>query len=248
MRPSFSVITLWALLLPFAAPVSAQTQPGPTPQTPDLLGIYPGMPERAARAQLQRHSTTARVTSELDMSFFMMVPERNRDMVRVYLTQAPNESAVWLIQRSQNFDPQNTMTVKALLAGLHEKYGKATLTMDRGGGGLYLFWIFDPSGKLLAASDQDLTGCSSSNFINYIRTGPPPTLNSIEQACFRSFFAVTAMLNQRDAETLQAYTVELVNLPYMFKAATNTLNANNAAADKARRAQLKKADQNKPSF
>jgi hypothetical protein len=139
--------------------------------------------------------------------------------------------------------------VKALLSGLHEKYGKETLTMDRGGGGLYLFWIFDPSGKLLATADPALTGCinSGTDFINYSLRGVAPTLSSIEQTCFRSLFAVTAMLN-RSGETLAAYSVELVNLPYMLKAATNTRNANNEAAGKARREQSKKADQNKPSF
>jgi hypothetical protein len=45
-----------------------------------------------------------------------------------------------------------------------------------------------------------------------------------------------------------AYTVEFVNMPYALSAATNTLNANNAAADKARQDLVNKANQEKPSF
>jgi len=231
-----------------AAPVQCQTA-GATPGTPDLLGIYPGMPMMAARTQLQKHSKTAPVLSNTDpdSGFWMMIPD-SRDQTNVFLTRAPNESAVWMIQRSQNFTATEPMSVTALLNALREKYGKETLTMDRGGGGLYLFWIFDQSGKLRPSADQGLTGCSGGSFINYSVNGPPRTPNSIEQACFQSFFAVTAMLNRHDAEMLQAYTVELVNIPYAVSAATNTLNANNAAADKARQDLVNKANQKKPSF
>jgi hypothetical protein len=75
-----------------------------------------------------------------------------------------------------------------------------------------------------------------------------PDRNAIEQGCFRSFFAVTAMLNRRGSELLQAYNIDLVNLPYALKAATVTANAKNAAADQARRNQIEKADQAKPKF
>lgn len=47
---------------------------------------------------------------------------------------------------------------------------------------------------------------------------------------------------------LQAYSVELMNLPYMLKAATNTLNANNVESGKARQEQLHRANENKPTF
>jgi hypothetical protein len=182
-----------------------------------------------------------------DSGFSMMIPD-SRDQTNVFLTRAPNESAVWMIQRSQNFTATEPMSETALLTALREKYGKETLTMDRGDGGLYLFWIFDQSGKLRSTADQGLTGCSGGSFINYSVNGPPQTPNSIEQACFQSFFAVTAMLNRHDAQMLQAYTVELVNIPYAVSAATNTLHANNAAADKARQDLLIKANQEKPSF
>jgi hypothetical protein len=35
----------------------------PTPHTPDLLGIYPGMPAAAARTQMQKLSSTVNVQS-----------------------------------------------------------------------------------------------------------------------------------------------------------------------------------------
>ena len=241
-------VSLALITLAAAAPAQCQTA-GAAPRTPELLGLYPGMPTMAARTQLQKHSKTAPVLSNTDpdSGFWMMIPD-SRDQTNVFLTRAPNESAVWMIQRSQNFTVTEPMSETALLTALREKYGKETLTMDRGGGGLYLFWIFDQSGKLRPSADQGLTGCSGGSFINYSVNGPPRTPNSIEQACFQSFFAVTAMLNRHDAEMLQAYTVELVNIPYAVSAATNTLNANNAAADKDRQDLLIKANQKKPSF
>jgi hypothetical protein len=247
LRPAICL----TLSLAAAAAIAAQNQSGPTPQAPELLGIYPGMPMLAARAQLQRHSQAAQVRtdSDPDSGFGLMIADpANRDQINVFLTRAPNVAAVWMIQRSQNFSPQSPMSQSALLAALHDKYGKETLTMDRGGGGLYLFWIFDSTGKLLASADQGLTGCSGSSFINHISNGPPQSPNAIEQACFRAFFAVTAMLNRRDAQMLEAYTVELVNLPYALKAATNTRDAADADAERARQDQLRKANQNKPKF
>ena len=226
----------------------AQTAPGPTPQTPDLLGIYPGMPAAAARAQLQKRSSTINVLT-ISTGFSLNIPDpMTREAISVYLTQPPNDQSVWMIQRSQNFSTQNPMSQNALMTALREKYGKETLTNDRGGGGLYVYWIYDQTGKPLSSADMGLTGCMGINFVNYVRIGPPQQPNAIEQNCFRSFFAVTAMLNRHDAQLLEAYTVELVNLPYALKAATATANAGNAAADQSRRNQLEKGDQNKPKF
>jgi len=42
--------------------------------------------------------------------------------------------------------------------------------------------------------------------------------------------------------------VQLVNLPYAYKAAMNTVAAKNAAANKARQDQINNANQNKPTF
>ena len=228
----------------------AQTPAGSTPTTPDLLGIYTGMPARAARTQLQKHSANINVTTEATSdTLTLTIPDpMNRDMVRVYLTGPPNDPAVWMIERSQGFSPQNPMSKNALLTALREKYGKETLTNDRGGGGLYVYWIFDQNGRLLPMADMGLSGCNPAFYVNYVRGGAPPSPNTIEQTCARSFFAVIAMLNQRDAQLLESYQVDLVNLPYAWKAATVTANANHAAADEARRIQIEKADQKKPKF
>ena len=68
--------------------------------TPDLLGIYPGMPSAAAQAQLQKHSDSVNVQPSAT-GFALAFPDpKNRDQITVYLTQPPNDPpAVWMIQR-----------------------------------------------------------------------------------------------------------------------------------------------------
>jgi hypothetical protein len=239
-------VVFLAGMMGLAGLAAAQSLPA-TPRTPDLLGIYPGMPEHAARAQLQKLSSTINVQtlSPASTGFSLTIPNQNRETIAVYLTQEPNDPFVWLIERGQNFGQSNPMSKSALLAALREKYGKETMTWDKGGGGLYFYWIFDPSGKLLATADERLKGCSGGGF-NISR---PANGRADLDYCYRSFFAVTASLNLlSDNNQLQSYNVELVNLPYAFAAATVSMNANNKAADQARRDQENKADQNKPPF
>jgi len=230
-----------------AAPVRAQSLPA-TPHTPDLLGLYPGMPNLAARNQLQKHSDAVNVrsASQAETGFGMTIPA-TRDMVTVSLTLPPNDSTVWMIQRSQTFDTVNVMSQEALMAGLRSKYGQETMTSDHGGGGLYVYWIFDKNGKLVTTPDKDLQGCSGSLFITNMRTGPDPS-NPVTDKCYSSFLAVTAMLNRGNAGMLQGYNVELVNLPYAVQAAKITKGASDAAANKAKQDQLNKANQNRPTF
>jgi hypothetical protein len=248
--PSLSRVSLVGLCLVSigVAAALAQSAPGPTPQTPDLLGIYPGMSAAAARAQLQKRSSTINVMNSSPPDGFSLSPDpTNQEMISVYLTLPPNDQAVWMIQRTQTFTTQNPMSQNALMTALREKYGKETLTNDRGGA-LYVYWMYEQNGKLLSSADMDLTGCMGIKFVNYVRIGLPRQPNTLEQNCFRSFFAVTAMLNRSGPELLGSYNVELVNLPYALKAATATGNANNAAADQERRNQIEKGDQNKPKF
>ena len=242
-----SVVGLCLVSIGVAAAL-AQTPNAPPPQTPDLLGIYPGMPALAARAQLQKRSSTINVMTGMNEFSLNIMDSTSPEGIKIYLTLPPNDQAVWMIQRTQTFTTQNPMSLNALMTALREKYGKETLTSDRGGGGLYVYWIYEHNGKLLSSADMGLTGCMGINFINYVRIGPPRQPNTIEQSCFRSFFAVTAMLNRSGPELLGAYTVELVNLPFALKAAIATGNANNAAADQGRRNQIEKGDQNKPKF
>jgi hypothetical protein len=244
------VLTLAALLILISSGVQAQNQSAAIPHSPDLLGIYPGMPANAARLQLQKHSTDFQLQTtrspEEGFSLTILDPQ-NFDNVEVFLTLEPNPSAVWMVRRTQNISNTNPMSKSALLAGLHNKYGKETLSQDRGGGGTNLYWIFDQSGHLLPSADAGLMGCSGNNFISNIRNGPGNVPLGL-QPCYASFFAVAATINNRDAELVAGYSVELVNLPYAFQAASATANAKNAQADEARRKAVTGADQNKPTF
>ncbi|HZR32975.1 MAG TPA: hypothetical protein VFA76_14110 [Terriglobales bacterium] len=243
------------LLFAFVAGVwetSAQNLP-PTPRTPDLMGIYPGMPASAARAQLQKRSSTVNVRSAwpADSGFGLNISDpTGREGTNVNLTLAPNDPMVWWITRSQAYqNPGPPLMLNTVLTALREKYGKETMTHDQGGGGLYVFWIFDQSGKLLATADPTLQGCNSGQFSLYMRNGLPPAPTQVEQTCFKSYFAVKASFNSASADgMLNSYTVELVNLPYAYRAAMNTANEKKAADQKAQQELKKRGEQNKPSF
>lgn len=226
----------------------------PTPHTPDLLGIYPGMPASAARAQLQKRSSTVyvRSASPADSGFGLNIPDlKNPEGTNVNLTLAPNDPTVWWITRSQSYYQGSggpPLMLNTVLTALREKYGKETMTHDQGGGGLYVFWLFDQSGKLLATADPTLQGCNSGQFSLYMRNGLPQAPTPVEQACFKSYFGVKAGFNSAADGMLNSYTVELVNLPYAYRAAMNTANAKKAADQKAQQELIKRGDQNKPSF
>lgn len=242
---SYSVALLVSLVL--SAVGVAQTLPA-TPHTPDLLGLYPGMTKQAARTQLQKHSDDVNVQNTSANSMSLVLPNQNRDIVTVSLTQPPNDPpGVWMIQRSQNFDVRNAMSKDALLEAVREKYGKESLMSDHGGGGQYYYWVFDKSGKLLAKADPRYMNCNGSLFINNMTNGPDQT-NESNELCYSSFIGITLNLNMRDAQLLQAYSLELVNMPYAVAAATVTMNANKGAADKARQDVIDQANKNKPKF
>src|SRR6202000_3202769 len=117
-----------------------------------------------ARAALQKHSNSVNVqpASRPEAGFGLHVTDpRNPDMIDVYLTDAPNDPYVWMIQRTQNFSGRDgtPLSLDVVLGALRQKYGKETMTMDRGGGGLYVYWLFDQSGRLLSSGDQNLQGC-----------------------------------------------------------------------------------------
>ena len=237
-------ILLLLVLLGFTAPAPGQN----LPHTPDLLGLYPGMPSLAARAQLQKHSSDVYVQDISGTAFGMTIPDpKNRDQISVFLTLSPNEPTVWMIQRAQTFDPGVSMSKENLLTALRQKYGKENLSADHGGGGLYYYWVFDHSGKLLATADPRFMGCSGNSFITNMSHGPDKT-NDVLALCYGSFLGLTLYVNMRDAQLVRTYSVELVNMPYAVAAATITMNVNKAAAEKARQAELNKANQNKPAF
>ncbi len=245
------------LLIAFVAgafPAPAQNLP-PTPRTPDLLGIYPGMPASAARALLQKRSSTVNVTSAspADSGFGLSITDpKNPEGTYVYLTRAPNDPpTVWLITRSQRYNSGAggpPLMLNTVLTALREKYGKETFTRDQGGGGLYVYWLFDQGGKLLVTADQTLQGCNSGQFSLYMSNGLPQAPTQVEQACFKSYFGVKASFNQGANEILNNYTVELVNLPYAYRAAMNTDNVKKAADQKAQQDLINRGKQNKPTF
>src|SRR3954468_21459635 len=94
------------LLVAFAAwHMLAQDLPA-TPHTPDLMGIYPGMPASAARAQLQKRSSTVNVisASPADSGFGLNITDpKGPEGTNVNLTPAPNDPTVWWITRSQAY-------------------------------------------------------------------------------------------------------------------------------------------------
>jgi len=232
----------------------AQSLPA-TPHTPDLLGIYPGMPASAARALLQKRSSTVNVTtaSPADSGFGLSITDlKNPEGTNVNLTRAPNDPpTVWLITRSQSYYQGAggpPLMLNSVLTALREKYGKETFTRDQGGGGLYVYWLFDQSGKLLATADQTLQGCNTGQFSLYMNNGLPQTPTQVEQACFKSYFGLKASFNQGANEILNNYTVELANLPYAYRAAMNTDNVKKAADQKAQQDLINRGNQNKPIF
>lgn len=228
--------------------LTAQTRAQSLPHTPDLLGLYPSMSNLAARAQLQKHSSDVYVQDIVGTGFGMIIPDpNNRDQISVFLTQPPNDPTVWMIQRAQTFDPGVSMSKENLLAALRQKYGKENLSADHGGGGLYYYWVFDHSGKLLATADPRFMSCSGNGFITNMSHGPDRT-NDILTLCYGSFLGLTLYVNMRDAQLVRTYLVELVNMPYAVAAATVTMNANKAAGEKARKDELAKAKENKPVF
>jgi hypothetical protein len=231
--------------------IAGAEDPAPTPRTPDLLGIYPGMSNLEARAQLQKHSSTVFVqtnSSQARLGFGMTIPDpRNRDQVSVYLTHPPNEPTVWMIQRAQTFDPGVSMLKDNLLAALRQKYGTESLYSDHGGGGLYYYWVFDKEGHRLASADPRYMNCSGNDFVANISRGPEK-LNEELGLCYGSFLGLTLYINMWDAQMVRAYSVELVNLPYAVEAATLTMTAKSAADQAARAAEIEKSNQNKPSF
>ena len=247
------VFVLCLIALSAAMILQAQGLPA-TPHTPDLLGIYPGMPLNEAQAMLQKHSSTIYVKRDTaDQELSLSIPDpKNPDFINVFITQPPNDPFVWMIRRQWEYNPGAGgpgITADALLAGLRQKYGKETLTWDRGGGGLYVYWLFEQSGKLLASADPTLQNCEGTTFAGLAKTGPSVQPSDVEKACFASFFGVKAFLNGgRGASLLNAYTVELMNLPYAYQAAKNVANAENGAASKAKQDQLNRATHNKPTF
>jgi hypothetical protein len=104
-------------------------------------------------------------------------------------------------------------------------------------------WHFDPWWVLGEERYQGHGSVPRQHVHQQHRQGPPPSPTPLQQLCLRSFFSVTAMLNSSaDEQLLQAYTIEMVNLPYALVAATATGNARNSEAEKARQKVIEKGN------
>jgi hypothetical protein len=240
---------LAAALFPIAA--LAHNPLGPTPHTPDLLGIYVGMPMQAAEDQLQKHSSEVYVmTNELpdDLNLTISNPE-TADITKAYLTQSPNDPpTVWMVTRDWSQSGGPGMTESVLLSALHAKYGHETMHKIQGDTRLY--WIFDSNGHLLSHADPALMGCSGLDFVSKMHSPIGYGACDVMDTCAKHFFAITASYNAPPPNNplIGNYHVVLVNLPYAVKACHVSADAMNAAANRARQEQLEKANANRPSF
>jgi hypothetical protein len=82
-----------------------------------------------------------------------------------------------------------------------------------------------------------------------LKVGPPVQPSDLQKACFGAFFGVRVFFNGgRGASLLNGYTLQLTNMPYMYRAAVNVANAKNADTKKAQQDQLNRANHNTPTF
>jgi hypothetical protein len=199
-------------------------RPATMPHSPDLLGIYIGMPAAEAKAQLQKHSADVYVqydSTNPAQGFGLTLMGEPYDQVLALTTLPPNVSAVWRIERSQHFSNQKPLPRNALLDSLHQKYGKETLSRSPDGGHLELYWIFDADGRLRSQADPGLMEC----------THPQPGASGggMYPQCMKEFFGVYVLTNGT-ADAVQSYTIVLVSDPYEVQAAkaTQTKQADDA--------------------
>ena len=78
--------------------------------------------------------------------FMSWLPAKKRAEVKAHLRQRI-AAAQALVDSGATHSPFPDLEQEK--KELREQYGKETLTQDRGGGGLYLYWIFDQIGRLL---------------------------------------------------------------------------------------------------
>src|SRR5579864_7638797 len=93
--------TFLLLLMASTSAITLNGQALPsTPHTPDLLGIYPGMPLSEAQATLQKHSSAYYVRrdpsdSQLSLS---IANTKDTDVINVFMTQPPNDPFVAIVK------------------------------------------------------------------------------------------------------------------------------------------------------
>ena len=238
MRRVFSIATAFmlVLLVNLLEPADGQSSTASMPHSPDVLGIYMGMPANAAKAQLQKHSPDVYVQngSPASEGFGMSIPGMPSDQISISITQAPNVPSVWKVERDQHFSGLEPISRNALIDALHRKYGQENFKQTPDGGHTQLYWIFGQNGQTLPSADAGMTQCNA--------VVPSAMKEEIASLCRQNFFALyMAILSQGpDGDGVQSYTMVLINLPFASRAAQLTANANKAAADQAQREQDQK--------
>lgn len=240
MRRLWSVLSVFIVALPMtgiARPVHLAAQAaGPTPpHSPDLLGIYTGMPADQAKTQLQTHSSDVYVQYATNAAegFGMSVPGMPTDEISVDITQPPNVPAVWRIQRYQGFSNDRPLPQGALVEALRQKYGNPTFSRTPDAGHIQLYWIYDANGQPRTKADPALMECNS--------VVPSVTPKEIAARCAQEFFALYVDIM---GESVKSYTMVLINLPYASGAAKRSADAKRAAQDQAPKSPTEKV----PSF
>jgi hypothetical protein len=196
---------------------NAQAQrPAAVPHTPDLLGIYIGMPAAEAKAQLQKHSADVYVQYDSQnpaQGFGLTLMAEPYDQVLALTTLPPNAPAVWRVERNQLFSTQKPLPRSALLDSLHQKYGKETLSRSTDAGHLDLYWIFDANGHLRSQADPGLMECSHQQ--------PGAAGGGMYPQCMKEFFGLYILIIG-GADTVQSYNMVLVSDPYVIEATKAT--------------------------
>jgi hypothetical protein len=235
---------------PAAAPASG----------PEIRGLYLGMPEAAARRQLQSLSDSARVQSESPSGFTILnlaIPgDGGSDFVRVLLTAPPQPPVVWLISYSQLFQ-NNPLERGTFMQSLRGKYGKENASAERGTGNNLLMWLYDEQWQRTSSMDarmMDMCGSNNAEPMGQRLVTEGPTDRNLREPfgiCAKSYVGLSVMVNGsplKGPELVGGYSMTLVSLPLATRAGAATAAARNGAAEAERQKELEDAKKRKPAF
>lgn len=206
------------------AHTAAAQRPASSPHAPDILGISVGMPAAEAKAQLQKHSSDVYVKDAMKPAegFGLTLNDEPRDEISVFTTLPPSAPAVWRVERNETYSNQKLLPLSTLLAALHQKYGKETLSRARDAGRMELYWIYDADGRLRSQADPGLMECSHQPLDG---SGGP----MLYPQCLKEFYGVYVLTNGT-ADGVQWYNMVLVSDPFEIQAmkATQAKQADDA--------------------
>lgn len=230
LPPVFAAGLLLASIA-WPAHLAAQVAGSMPPHAPDLLGIYTGMPADQAKVQLQKHSSDVYVQYATNGSegFGLSVPGMPADRISVSITQAPSVPEVWRVERYQAFSNLQPVSRSALLHALHQKYGKEAFSRSPDGGHMQIYWIYDADGQPRRNPDSGLMACDA--------VVPSSMKGETARRCAQDFFAlyIAILSDGADGDSVQSYTMVLINLPYASAASKLTTDAKRAIADQEKR-------------